>query len=126
MKEKGIPKPPEPGNWFVRLGDYFGLSEEAWRWVSRVFHNFPKLQTFNPTLTPTAVGANSESVQTFTVTGLTTKDNVTVNKPTNQSGLDVVHAWVSAANTLSIKYRNHTGGGITPTSEAYLIKATRL
>lgn len=122
MIERGIPKPPQAPNWISG----FSLTEEAWRWFSRVFNNFPKVQTFQQTLTPAAVNANSESVQTFTVTGLTTKDNVTVNKPTNQSGLDLVHAWVSADDTLSIKYRNHTGGGITPTSEAYLIKSTRL
>ena len=122
MLEKGIPKPPEPGNW-IKEGS---ITDEVWRWISRVWANYPKVQTFQQTLTPSAVNANSESVQTFTVTGLTTNDIVAVNKPTNQSGLDLVHSWVSAANTLSIKYRNHTGGGITPTSEAYLIMTIRL
>ena len=122
MNEHGIPKPPEAGNWITGLT----LTDEAWRWISRVFNFYPKVQTFQQTLTPSAVGANSESVQTFTVTGLTTTDIVTVNKPTNQSGLDLVHSWVSASNTLSIKYRNHTGSGITPTSEAYRIVSIRL
>lgn len=122
MLEKGIPKPPEPPNWFKDIS----LTEEAWRWISRVWSNYPKVHTFQQTLTPSAVGANSESVQTFTVTGLTTMDVVLVNKPTNQSGLDLIHAWVSAANTLSIKYRNSTGGGITPTAEAYRIVSIRI
>lgn len=122
MNERGIPKPPEAGNWITGLT----LTDEAWRWISRVFNFYPKVQTFQQTFTPSAVGANSESVQTFTVTGLTTTDIVTVNKPTNQSGLDLIHSWVSASNTLSIKYRNNTGVGITPTSEAYLIKSIRL
>lgn len=122
MNERGIPRPPEAGNWIT--GQL--LTDEAWRWISRVFNFYPKVQTFNPTLTPSAVGATSESVQTFTVTGLTTMDIVTVNKPTNQSGLDLVHAWVSASDTLSIKYRNVSGGGITPTSEVYRIVSIRL
>ena len=122
MNEKGIPKPPEASNWLSGLS----LTDEAWRWISRVFSNYPKVQTFQQTLTPSAVSANAESVQTFTVTGLTTTDIVIGNKPTNQSGLDLIHAWVSAANTLSIKYRNQTGSPITPTAEAYLIEATRL
>jgi len=122
LNERGIPKPPEVFNWIQGVS----LTEEAWRWISRVFTNYPKVQTFNPTLTPSAVSANAESVQTFTVTNLTTMDIVTVNKPTNQSGLDLIHSWVSAANTLSIKYRNQTGSPITPTSEAYLIKSIRL
>lgn len=122
MNEKGIPKPPETQNWFPGIT----MTSEAWRWVSRVFSNYPKVQTFHQTLTPTIVTASSESVQTFTVSGLTTVDTVIVNKPTNQSGLDLVSAWVSAVNTLSIKYRNESGGDITPTSQAYLITAVRL
>lgn len=126
MSEKGLPQPPPQSNWLVKIGEALGLSDEAWRWVSRVYSNSKKIQTFNPTLTPSAVGANSESVQTFTVTNLTTSDIVIVNKPTNQSGLDLIHAWVSAVNTLSIKYRNQTGSPITPTSEAYRITSIRL
>jgi hypothetical protein len=122
MNEKGIPKPPEVTNWIPGIT----LTTEAWRWITHVFNSYPKVQTFHQTLTPTAVTANSESVQTFTVSGLTTVDTVIVNKPTNQSGLDLVHAWVSAANTLSIKFRNESGGDITPTSQAYLITAVRL
>lgn len=126
MSEKGLPQPPPQSNWFQKIGEVFGLSDEAWRWASRVYSSSKKIQTFNPTLTPTIVNATSESVQTFTVTGLTTLDTVIVNKPTNQSGLDIAGYWVSAANTLSIKFRNESGGNITPTSEAYLITAVRL
>jgi hypothetical protein len=97
-----------------------------WRWFTRLFYAIPKVQTFNPTLTPSAVGANSESVQTFTITGLTTDDIMAVNKPTNQSGLDMIGYWVSTTNTLSIKYRNVSGGSITPTSEAYRVLAVRI
>lgn len=126
MNEKGIAKPPEADRWIEKFGDQLRLTTEAWRWVSRVFAFFPKVQTFDVAVTPGAVSANSESVQTVTVTGLTTNDRVMVNKPTNQSGLDLVHYWVSAADTLSIKYRNHTGGSITPTSETYRVAAIRL
>ena len=122
MLEKGIPKPPEPGNWIKESS----ITDEVWRWISRVWSNYPKVQTFSQTLTPSAVGANSESVQTFTVTGLSTNDIVYVNKPSNQASLDLIHAWASAADTLSIKYRNVSGGGITPTSEAYKIVSIRL
>ena len=126
MNEKGLPHPPQQLNWFQKIGETFRISDEAWRWVSRIYSNVPKVQAFNPTLTPAAVLANAESVQTFTVTGLSTQDVVIVNKPTNQSGLDLIGYWVSAANTLSLKYRNQTGSPITPTSEAYRIISTRL
>lgn len=127
MNEKGISKPPLAENW-VEFSDSLSrwtITQEAWRWVTRVFNSYPKVQTFDSLFTPSAVSANDESVQTFTVTGLTVNDFVTVNKPSNQSGLDMVQYWVSGADTLSIKYRNHTGGGITPTSESYRIVAVR-
>lgn len=126
MNEKGLPQPPHQSNWIQKLGESFRISDEAWRWVSRVYSNYPKVQTFSQTLTPTSVSATDESVQTFTVTGLSTTDIVVVNKPTNQANLSVIHAWVSAANTLSIKYINSSGSPITPTSEAYLIISIRL
>lgn len=97
-----------------------------YRWLTKLHLAFPKVQTFSASITPSSVSASSESVQTFTVEGLTTKDIVTVNKPTNQAGLDLVNAWASDTDELSIKYRNHTGGGITPTAETYLITTVRL
>jgi len=100
-------------------------TSEFFKWLLNLTARFPKVETFQPALTPTSVSANSESIQTFTVTGLSTMDIVTVNKPTNQTGLDLIHAWVSAADTLSIKYRNQTGGAITPTSESYLMQVIR-
>ena len=120
MNERGISPPPPLG--FIENPQE---QETWWRWFTRIFYAIPKVQTFSQTLTPSAVTAGTESVQTFTVTGLTTTDIVVVNKPTNQAGLDLVHAWVSAADTLSIKYRNPSGGNITPTSEAYRILAVR-
>lgn len=121
MNEKGIAPPPRQP-----LIEDADLWKEWDRWYRLITAAMPLVQTFEPTLTPTIVNAGTESVQTFTVAGLTTKDVVTVNKPTNQAGLDLVHAWVSAADTLSIKYRNPSGGNITPTSEAYRIVAVRL
>ena len=120
MNERGISPPPPLG--FIENPQE---QDAWWKWFTRIFYAVPKVQTFSKALTPTAVTAGAESVQTFTVTGLTTTDIVTVNKPTNQAGLDLVHAWVSAADTLSIKYRNPSGGNITPTAETYRILAVR-
>ena len=95
------------------------------RWFELLTEAIYKTQTFSQAIDVASVAANSEAVQTFTVTGLTTKDIITVNKPSNSAGLDLVQAWVSAADTLSLKYRNNTGAPIDPASETYLIKATR-
>lgn len=121
MNEKGIPKPPEADRWF----DGLTLTVEAWRWVSRVYTYFPKVQTMDVVIDPASVSANSTSEQTFTVTGLTVQDRVVVNKPTHTSGLVIGGARVSAADTLAIVFGNLTGSAINPPSESYRIGAIR-
>lgn len=97
-----------------------------WRkWIDRLSFMMLRQFTYTPTLTPSAVGANITSEQTFTVNGITTNDIIVVTKPTHQPGLGIVNARGSADNTLAITFMNTTGGSITPTSETYLIMATR-
>jgi len=81
------------------------------------------INSYAPTLTPSAVAANTTAEQTFTVTGLAgTPSLVIVNKPTAQAGLGIAGVRVSAANTLAINYSNDTSGSITPTaSEVYQV-----
>ncbi len=118
MNEKGIPKPPERA-----LGKESWI--DWWRWFGRVWANFPKVQTFQATLNPASVAANTIAEQTFTVAGLTTSDIVTVNKPTLTAGIGIVNARVSAADTLAITFINNTGSPVDPASEVYLIVAIR-
>lgn len=76
--------------------------------------------TYQSTLSPSAVAANTTAEQTFTVTGLAASSLVAVNKPTSQAGLGISGVRVSAANTLAISFCNDTSGSITPTaSEVY-------
>ena len=73
------------------------------------------------TLSPAAVGANTCAAQSFTVTGLAAGDIlIAVSKPTEQAGLSALPGHVSAANTATVNFCNHTAGSITPTaSESY-------
>lgn len=124
MIERGVENPPEADHWIREDGKV--LTEVAWRWISRVFANYPKVQTFSVTINPTAVSANTTSNQTFTVTGLTTNDRVVVNKPTHTAGIIVGNAYCSAANTLAITFGNLTAGSIDPPSEIYRVVSIRL
>ena len=126
MNEKGIAQPPQQANWFQKIGDLFSLSDEAWRWVSRVYSNYPKVQTFNVTINPTAVSANTTSEQTFTVTGLTTNDRVVVNKPTHTAGLVIGNVRCSAVDTIAVTFGNLTAISIDPPSEIYRVTSIRL
>jgi hypothetical protein len=100
---------------FIRLAD----------WLNRIPELLPLVQTFAVVFDPASVPANSESVQTIAVAGVTTQDILVVNKPTNTAGLDLVHAWVEAADTVSVKFRNHTGSPINPGTETYRVLAVR-
>ncbi len=103
------------------------IKNQRWvGWLKRVHKAISKNVTYTATLTPASVAANATSEQTFTVTGLTTDDVVTVNKPSYTAGIVIGNARVSAANTLAITFGNHTAAPIVPPSEIYKIKATRL
>lgn len=119
-----ITEPTEKG---IAPPNGLGLDESGafLKWLRILQLSYPKTRTAKQTLDPSSVAANSESTQTFTVEGLTTMDIVTVNKPSDTAGLSISQAWVSAADTLSIKFRNHTGSPIDPASEDYLIAAIR-
>ena len=123
MNEKGVPKPPEADAW---IQQDLKLTEVAWRWISRVFSNYPKVQTFEVTINPTAVSANTTSEQTFTVTGITTNDRMVINKPTHTAGLVIGNVRCSAADTMAVTFGNLTGLSIDPPSETYRVTSIRL
>ena len=118
---KGV-EPPDP----VEL-DSFGLKFPAMaRWLRILTGAMPRVRTYQPTIDPASVSANSESQQTFTVTGLKTNDVVFVNKPSNTGGIGIINAYVSATDTLAIKFYNTSAGSVNPPSETYRVVAVRL
>jgi len=110
VTEKGIEPPSEP----------------LFEWASRLQLLFPKVRTYEVSLNPASVAANTVAEQTFTVTGLTTKDIITVNSPALTAGLTVTSERVSAANTLALTFFNNTGGAIDEASGTYKILAIRI
>ena len=94
---------------------------------------FQHLAVIQVTLSPAAVVKATAVEQTFTVTGLSLGDSLQapdqilgISKATEQSGLTVAGARVSAANTIAIKFSNPTAGDITPTAaEVYTFTVFR-
>lgn len=127
MREKGASPPPRlEGDALGNLTEMLrGYLTELDRWLQRLQAVFPRMQTYEGTLNPAAVAANTTSAQTFTVTGLSTQDVVVVNKPSHTAGLGIVGARVSAANTLEITFMNTTAGSIDPPAELYTIVSIR-
>ena len=83
------------------------------------------VRLYTQTITPASVAAATVAEQTFTVTGLTTADDVFVNPAAIVNATGIAGVRVSAANTLAIRYVNPTAGALTPTAGTYAIVAFR-
>lgn len=84
-----------------------------------------QVKVYTATINPASVSSATSAEQTFTVTGLTTADVVVVSKPTATTGVGIVNARVSAADTLALTFMNATAGAVDPASETYTIIAFR-
>ena len=102
-----------------------GLANWA-KWFATLKDNVYRVRSYQVTINPTSVSADSESTLTFTVTGLQTSDVVLVNKPSKTTDLSLLDSFVSAEDTLSLTFRNFSVGAIDPPEESYRIIATRL
>lgn len=105
--------------------DLAPLTQESKDWLYYLWEKVSGMRSYQATLDPASVAANTSAEQTFTVSGLTTDDNVVVNKPSVTAGIGIVNARVSAANTLAITFMNSTAGAIDPASEQYEITAIK-
>jgi hypothetical protein len=81
-----------------------------------------------PSLTPSAVSANTTAAQTFTLAGLQTTDIITVlgYNGTQTTGIIIAEADCLTAGVLSIQFGNVTGSSATPAAGVYTIQITRL
>ena len=81
-----------------------------------------------PSLTPSAVSANTTAAQTFSLPGLQTTDIVAVlgYNGTQTTGIIIAEADCLNANVLSIQFGNVTDSSATPASGVYTIQVTRL
>lgn len=102
------------------------IPNSLFTWLQRLQLLFPKTSTYEATINPGNIVANSELTETYTVTGLMTDDVVTVNPPALNAGIGIMYARVSATDTLQIRWRNFTGSDVDPVSGTYLIQATRI
>jgi len=76
-------------------------------------------------LTPAATATVTAVEQTFTVNGLRVGDAVNVCPPSTTTGVALVCARVSAANTLALTFMNPTAGSLTAAAGTYTITVSR-
>jgi len=121
--ERRLPAPPkhspiDPSTKVIEI--------QWWRWFHLIAKWLPKIETYEVTLDPASVAANTTAEQTFTVTDLSTLDIVYVNAPALPTGLGIVNARVSATSTLALTFCNITASAIDPSSGTYTIVSIRL
>lgn len=70
------------------------------------------------TVDAASVAANTSATQNFTIAGLRVDMSVVaIDMPSLDAGLVISDAWVSAANTLTVRFGNLTGTPINPASQ---------
>jgi len=75
---------------------------------------------FATSITPTQVGANTTSAQSFTIQGVAVGDYINCSSSAAQTtGILTGNCRVTAANTVEIQFVNVTGGGLTPVAGTY-------
>lgn len=117
ITEKGITTPPK---------ELMKTDGPLFDWLSKLQLTFPKISTYEESINLASIAATTYSTQTFTVTGLDTDDIIVVNAPSLTSGLYLISARVSAADTLSMVIYNSTGGAIDETAATFKIMACRI
>ena len=94
--------------------------------VSRLFDNLGKIKkvrTATATIDFPSISANSNNDQTMTVTGVTvgTHNSVIVGSPATIEVELTITAFVSAADAVTIRAHNTSGGAVNPVSNTYRI-----
>jgi hypothetical protein len=89
--------------------------------VTHVKASQPYLFQENVSLDVASVAADTLVEQTFTVNGLTTDMVPIVIKQTDDAGLALLHARVSAADTLALLFYNHSGGAVDPAAQNFKV-----
>jgi len=102
-----------------RLGD-----RDVATWAAEITRAAPLTRVVN--ITPSSVGATSESTQTFTVSGLRPADIIVACKPPSlTASIMLDHFDVSADDTLRIRFYNRSGGSLSPASGDYTLVIMR-
>ena len=117
LSHKGIDTPPQTIKAQVPA---------LFTWLSQLQLVMPNINTYETSINLASINATSYSTQTFTVTGLTTADIITVNPPVLTAGLYLLSYYVSAADTLSLTFYNSTGAPINEAATTYKIMACKL
>lgn len=119
MKAQGIQPPTSALQ--TALSQAFG--PEISSLLSILTERAPNSQKYKVSLAPSSVAANSESVETVALGGISPNQVITINKPTRTTGINVVQVWSEAKNELKVAFQNTTSAAITPPQETYRVFA---
>lgn len=83
-----------------------------------------RLNTFlwaSATIDPASIAAGGTGSVTATVEGASTTDVAVVSCPSLENGLIPARVYVSAADTVTIEFENHTAGAVDAASQTVYI-----
>ena len=83
--------------------------------------NIDKWMIVSGSMNPPSVGAQTSGTATMTVPGVRLGDFVVCAIPSQNlnAGMGISHAWVSAADTISVRIINATAGALDPVAATY-------
>jgi hypothetical protein len=84
--------------------------------------NYPRFFTATASLDFPSIGPNSNQSLTMTVTGAAVGDAVVLGAPSALSTELIAFGFVSAANTVTVRVHNTSGGSVDPAAQGW--KAT--
>jgi hypothetical protein len=94
--------------------------------ASTTRYTLAKTLTNTATLDFASTAAGSSSDLTITVTGAADGDPVAVGVPNGSiSSNTAFHAWVSASNTVTVRFMNATGGAVDPASGTFRVSVLK-
>ena len=108
--------------------DHFvsGITSDGLKWMQRLADLITYTRAFTFACGTTSITANTTVEVTYTVAGLFADDVVTVNPAsTMPTGVGIVGAYVSATDTLKVRYMNTTAGNLPLVAATYTVLATR-
>lgn len=91
--------------------------------VSRTI--FARVLKGSATLDFGSTASNSETDLTITVTGAADGDVVSLGVPNASATTGTFFAWVSASNTVTVRFHNGSGGSVDPASGTFKVTVTK-
>lgn len=106
-------------------GDLWNNGTDLKYYTGAATYDLARVLKGSATLDFPNTSTNSSSDLTITVTGAADGDVVALGVPNGSITSGLFFAWVSAANTVTVRFHNTSGGGVDPASGTFKVTVTK-